>query len=136
MRKQKCNFRDDDGNQQYVHTATGSTSCQKTGSFSSVCHSTPAGLNVLSSIPVSDFMSRSSQNGWNILANGNTVSSALPLEVGCPVQNQENLWYGNAVFKSTSAECIDFSVNSKENSRNQSPLAGEFQEPGLGRCQE
>lgn len=80
-------------------------------------------------------MSRSSQNGWNILANGNTVSAALTSELSYPVQNQENCWYGNAVFKNPSAECIDVSANSKENSRNQSPLAGESQ-PDIGRCQE
>jgi hypothetical protein len=81
-------------------------------------------------------MSRSSQNGWNILANGNTVSTALPSEFVYPVQNQENLWYGSAAFKNSSTECIDFSGNSKENSRNQSPLAGGLQECGLDRCQE
>jgi len=136
VRKQKCNFRDEDGNQQFVHTAIGSTSYQKSGSLSSVYNSTPAGLNVLSSIPVSDFMSRSSQNGWNILANGNTAATTLPSEFCYPVQNQENFWYGSAAFKTPSAECIDSSLNSKENSRNHSPLAGGSQEPGLGRCQE
>jgi len=123
VRKQKGNFRDEDGNQQFVHTAIGSTSYQKSASLSSVYNSTPAGLNVLSSIPVSDFMSRSSQNGWNILANGNTAATTLPSEFCYPVQNQENFWYGSAAFKSTSAECIDSSLNRKENSRIHSPLA-------------
>lgn len=136
MRKQKFSFRDEDGNQQFVHTAIGSASYQKSGSLSSVYSSTPAGLNVLSSLPVSDFMSRSSQNGWNILANGNTVTTVLPSEFCYPVQNQENFWYGSAAFRSPSGECIDSSLNSKENSRNQSPQAGGSQEPGQGRCRE
>jgi hypothetical protein len=123
-RKQKFNLKDDDENQQLAHTAIGSTSYQQSASLSSLCHSTPAGLNVLSSIPVPDFMSRSPQNGWNVLANGNTFSAALPSEFGYPVHNQENCWYGSAMFKSPSAECIELSANSKENSRNQSPLTG------------
>jgi hypothetical protein len=125
VRKQRCSLKDDDENQQLAHTATGSTSCQQSASLSSLYHSTPAGLNVLSSIPVPDFMSRSPQNGWNVLANGNTFSAALSSEFSYPVHNQENCWYGSAVFKSPSAECIELSVNSKENSRNQSPLTGE-----------
>jgi hypothetical protein len=126
VRKQKCSLRDEGEKQQFAHTAIGSTSCQRSASLSSFYHSAPVGLNVLSSIPVPDFMSRSSQNGWNILSNGNTVSAALSSELSYPIQNQ-NCLYGNAVFKSPSAECIDFSTNSKENSRNQSPMAGESQ---------
>jgi hypothetical protein len=49
------------------------------------------------------------------------------------VQNQENFWYGSAALKNPAAECLDSSLNSKENSRNHSPLAGGLQEPGLGK---
>jgi hypothetical protein len=118
VRKQKYNLRDEDENQQFSHTAIGSTSFQQSAPVRSLYHSTPAGLNVLSSIPVPDYLSRSPQNSWNILANGNAFSAALPSEFGYPIQNQENFWYG-------SAECIDLTADSKQSSRNQSPLAGE-----------
>ncbi|XP_023712451.1 meiosis regulator and mRNA stability factor 1 isoform X5 [Cryptotermes secundus] len=122
VRKQKCVLRDEAENQQFAHTAIGSTSCQRSASLSSFYHSAPIGHNVLSSVPVPDFMSRFPQNGWKALANGNTVSGALSSELSYPAQNQENYWYGNAVFKSPSAECIDLSANSRDNSRSQSPL--------------
>ncbi|XP_021942540.1 meiosis regulator and mRNA stability factor 1 isoform X2 [Zootermopsis nevadensis] len=127
VRKQKCSLKEEDENQQLAHTAIGSTSCEQSASFSSLYHSTPAGLNVLSSIPVPDFIPRSPQNGWNVLANGNTFSAALSSEFNYPLHNQENCWYESAMFRSPSAECIEFSTNSKKNSRNQSPLTGAWQ---------
>ncbi|XP_069692388.1 meiosis regulator and mRNA stability factor 1 isoform X2 [Periplaneta americana] len=125
-RKMKLSQIDGDENQQFFHTAIGSAPYHRSSSLSSLYHSTPAGFNVLNSIPIPNFMSRSPQNGWNKLPvpNGNVLSAALPPEYAHSLHNQENYWLGNAVFRSPSMECIGLSANSKENSRNQSPLAG------------